>query len=54
MIRLLILICIFLAIYPYIGAGFDQFTKDVNISAVGDILKSLTEFVKQTIDKFKS
>jgi len=54
MIRLLILVAIFFAVYPYIGTGFEQFTKDFNMSAVGDILRSTAEFVENIINKFKS
>ena len=45
---------IFFAVYPYIGTGFEQFTKDLNLSAVGDTFNSITEFVKETFNKFKS
>lgn len=54
MIRLLILVTIFFAVYPYIGTGFEQFTKDFNLSAISDMLKSTAEFVENIINKFKS
>jgi hypothetical protein len=54
MIRLIILVAIFFAVYPYIGTGFEQFTKDVNVSAIADTFNSITEFVKGIFNKFKS
>jgi len=45
MIRLIILFAIFLAVYPMIGEGWEQFTDDFHIAAV-------TEFVTDVVEKF--
>lgn len=54
MIRLIILVAVFFAVYPYIGVGFEQFTNDFNLSAISDTFESITEFVKETFNRFKS
>ena len=45
MIRLIILFAIFLAVYPMIGEGWEQFTDDFHIAAV-------TDFVTDVVEKF--
>lgn len=47
MIRLIILICVFLAVYPYIGTGYEQFTNDFNLSAVIDVIKDIIDKLKE-------
>jgi|TARA_B110000037_G_C16868243_1_gene402970 hypothetical protein len=46
MIRLAILIAIFLAVYPMIGNGWEQFSNDFDVTGVFD-------FVTNTFDKIK-
>jgi hypothetical protein len=46
MIRLAILIAIFLAVYPMIGNGWEQFNNDFDVTGVFD-------FVTNTFDKIK-
>ena len=45
MIRLIILFAIFLAVYPMIGEGWEQFTDDFHIAA-------MTDFVTDVVEKF--
>jgi hypothetical protein len=53
MIRLIILICVFLAVYPYIGTGYEQFTNDFNLSAVSEIFRNILDSIMGLIDKLK-
>ena len=53
MIRLIILICIFLAVYPMIGAGYEQFTKDFHLSAVADVFRNISDSLSGLIDRLK-
>ena len=45
MFRIIILVAIFLAVYPMIGNGYEQFMNDFNVAGV-------TDFVSETIAKF--
>jgi hypothetical protein len=46
MIRLAILVAIFLAVYPMIGNGWEQFSSDFNVDGI-------LNFVTQAFEKFK-
>ena len=48
MIRLIILVAVFFALYPYIGPGFKQFSNDVHIDGFYDIVETVSRFVKET------
>tara|TARA_B100001093_G_scaffold484167_1_gene517350 strand:+ start:452 stop:616 length:165 start_codon:yes stop_codon:yes gene_type:complete len=54
MIRLIILIAIFFAVYPMIGTGYDQFLSDFNLSGVGNIFGNLVAWMSETVDKLQS
>ena len=41
MIRLIILFAIFLAVYPMIGDGWNQFSNDFNIVAIKDFITGI-------------
>ena len=49
MIRLVILVAIFFAAYPYIGAGFEAFSQDFDIGGITEVVSSvfdgLAEFI---------
>jgi hypothetical protein len=53
MIRLIILICIFLAVYPMIGTGYEQFTNDFHLSAVSDFFRNILDSLSGLIDRLK-
>ena len=53
MIKFIILICIFLAGYPMIGAGYEQFTTDFNLSAVSDVFRNILDSLSDLIDRLK-
>jgi len=53
MIKFIILICIFLAVYPMIGAGYEQFTNDFNLSAVSDMFRNILDSLSSLIDRLK-
>jgi hypothetical protein len=53
MIKFIILICIFLAVYPMIGAGYEQFTNDFNLSAVSDVFRNILDSLSDLIDRLK-
>ena len=54
MIRLIILFAIFLAVYPMIGNGYEQFMNDFNIKGVGDFVSNMVNGLASFIDNFKS
>ena len=47
MIRLIILFAIFLAVYPMIGDGWAQFSKDFNVAEVSNFVSELVANLKQ-------
>jgi len=47
MIKMIIIVAIFFAVYPMIGNGYEQFANDFNI-------KDVSEWVTNFIDNFKS
>ena len=53
MIKFIILICIFLAVYPMIGAGYEQFTTDFNLSAVSEVFRNILDSLSDLIDRLK-
>tara|TARA_S200002703_G_scaffold148334_1_gene144956 strand:+ start:176 stop:340 length:165 start_codon:yes stop_codon:yes gene_type:complete len=54
MIRLIILIAIFFAVYPMIGQGYEQFLDDFNLSGIGNIFGNLIAWMSETVDKLQS
>jgi len=46
MIRLVILVIICVALYPYIGDGLHDFTNDFNTDAVRDFVEKQTQAFK--------
>jgi len=53
MIKFIIMICIFLAVYPMIGSGYEQFAKDFHLSAVSDVFRSILDSLSVLIDRLK-
>jgi hypothetical protein len=54
MFRLIILVAIFLAVYPMIGNGYDQFMSDFNINGVSDFVSNMFNGFASFIDNLKS
>lgn len=54
MIRLVILVAIFFAVYPYVGTGFDAFSQDVNLDAISNVIGSIVSGLAEIIDKLKT
>ena len=54
MFRLIILVAIFLAVYPMIGNGYEQFMNDFSIKGVGDFVSNMINGFADLIDNFKS
>ena len=54
MFRLIILVAIFLAVYPMIGNGYEQFMSDFNINGVGNFVSNMVNGFANFIDNFKS
>ena len=54
MFRLIILVAIFLAVYPMIGNGYEQFMNDFNIKGVGNFVSNIINGFADLIDNFKS
>jgi|TARA_E500000178_G_scaffold349537_1_gene406628 hypothetical protein len=54
MIRLIILIAIFFAVYPMIGEGYDQFLSDFNLDGIGNIFSNLIAWMSETVDRLQS
>jgi hypothetical protein len=54
MFRLIILVAIFLAVYPMIGNGYSQFMSDFNINGVGDFVSNMVNGFVSFIDNLKS
>ena len=54
MIRLIILIAIFFAVYPMIGEGYNQFLDDFNLDGIGNMFSSVVAWMSETVDKLQS
>jgi len=54
MFRLIILVSIFLAVYPMIGNGYEQFMDDFNLKEVGSIVSNMFTGLVNFVDNFKS
>ena len=54
MIKMIIIVAIFLAVYPMIGNGYDQFMSDFNINGVGNFVSNMINGFADLIDNFKS
>ena len=54
MFRIIILVAIFLAVYPMIGNGYEQFMSDFNINGVGEVVSNIVTGFTNLIDNFKS
>ena len=46
MIKMIIIVAIFFAVYPMIGNGYEQFANDFNINDIGDWVTELIEKLK--------
>ena len=53
MIRLIILFAIFLAVYPMIGDGWAQFSNDVNVDGVFDVVSNVFASLSELVDKLQ-
>ena len=54
MIRLIIMIAIFFAVYPMIGEGYNQFLDDFDLSGISNIVGNLFAWMSETVDKLQS
>ena len=54
MIRLIILFAIFLAVYPMIGEGYNQFLSDFNLDGFSGAVSNLVAWISETVDKLQS
>ena len=54
MFRIIILVAIFLAVYPMIGNGYEQFMNDFNITGVGDFVSNMGDGLASFIDNLNS
>jgi len=54
MFRLIILVAIFLAVYPMIGNGYEQFMSDFNIKEVGNFVSNIFNGFASFINNLKS
>jgi|TARA_B100001971_G_scaffold208828_1_gene231338 type III secretory pathway component EscS len=46
MIKMIIIVAIFFAVYPMIGNGYEQFANDFNLNVVGDWIAGVIENLK--------
>ena len=53
MIRLIILFAIFLAVYPMIGDGWAQFSNDVSVDGVFNVISHMIAGLSDLVDKLK-
>lgn len=53
MIRLLILVIVLLALYPYIGDGLKEFANDFDLEHFYDTVGNVSQFFRETWDKVK-
>ena len=54
MFRIIILVAIFLAVYPMIGNGYEQFINDFNIKGVGEFVSNMFNGFVDFIDNLQS
>ena len=54
MIRLIILIAIFFAVYPMIGDGWAQFSNDVNVDGVFNFISNIIASLSGIVDKLNT
>jgi len=54
MFRLIILVAIFLAVYPMIGNGYDQFMSDFSFNEAGEVVSNIFTGIANFIDNLKS
>ena len=54
MFRIIILVAIFLAVYPMIGNGYEQFMSDFNINGVSNFVSNMINGFADFIDNLKS
>ena len=54
MFRIIILVAIFLAVYPMIGNGYEQFMNDFNINEVGNFVSNMFNGFVSFIDNLQS
>lgn len=54
MIRLIILVAIFFAVYPMIGNGYEQFMSDFELNGVGEIVSNMFNGLATLVDNLKS
>ena len=54
MFRIIILVAIFLAVYPMIGNGYEQFMSDFNVKSVSNFVSNMFVGLGEFIDNFKS
>ena len=54
MFRLIILVAIFLAVYPMIGNGYDEFMSDFSLNGVGDLVSNIFNGIANFVDNLKS
>jgi|ETNmetMinimDraft_8_1059916.scaffolds.fasta_scaffold107047_3 hypothetical protein len=54
MFRIIILVAIFLAVYPMIGTGYDQFMNDFSINEVGNFVSNMFNGFVSFIDNLQS
>lgn len=47
MIRLIILVAIFIAVYPYIGDGYEHFTNDFDVEQFYDFVEETADVIKE-------
>ena len=53
MIRLILLIAIFFAVYPMIGEGYAQFTNDFDLQGLFDGVNNFIGNIVETIENWK-
>ena len=46
MIKMIIIVAIFFAVYPMIGNGYEQFANDFNLNVVSDWIAGIIENLK--------
>ena len=54
MFRIIILVAIFLAVYPMIRNGYEQFMNDFNLKEVGNFVSNMVVGLGEFIKNFKS
>ena len=54
MIKMIIIVAIFFAVYPIIGSGYEQFANDFNINRIESFLANAWDGWLTFIDKLQS